>query len=200
MAPQARSQDTRQRILHAAEECFNERGYDAAGMAEICRRAGASKGALYHHFPCKQAIFLALLERWLAGLDAEFAAARIGAATIPDELQRIAAVAEGIFQAGRGRLPLFLEFWTEAAHDPAVWSATVEPYRRYRDFFARLIEAAVAEGSLTPVDPTVAAQVFFSLATGLILQGMLDPAGANWARVAQECVRFYLQALQPRRP
>lgn len=195
MGPQTRSDDTRARILAAAEACFAEHGYEATGLAEICERAGVSKGALYHHFPSKQAVFLELLQRWLAGLDQELETARAEAATVPEGLARMARVARGVFQAGRGRLPLFLEFWSQAAHDPAVWRATIEPYHRYRGFFAGLIAAGVAEGSLRPVDPTTGAQVFLSLATGLVLQGLLDPQGADWGRVSEEAVQMLLRGL-----
>ena len=58
---QQRSEETRARLLEAAEACFSESGYDGTGVAKICRRAGVSKGAFYHHFETKQAIFLELL-------------------------------------------------------------------------------------------------------------------------------------------
>ena len=67
MAHQRRGEDTRAHILAAAADCFTRAGYDATGVAEICARAGVSKGAFYHHFPGKQAAFMALFEQWLAG-------------------------------------------------------------------------------------------------------------------------------------
>ncbi|MEJ5199739.1 MAG: helix-turn-helix domain-containing protein, partial [Anaerolineae bacterium] len=70
MAHQHRGDETRDRILAAAAECFMRAGYDATGVAEICARAEVSKGAFYHHFPGKQAVFLALVEQWLQGVDA----------------------------------------------------------------------------------------------------------------------------------
>ncbi|HOG47069.1 MAG TPA: TetR/AcrR family transcriptional regulator [Anaerolineae bacterium] len=194
MKQQQRSEETRAHILAAAQACFAAYGYEAAGVATICARAGVSKGAFYHHFPTKQALFLELLNRWLADLDAEMARIRGGAGTVPEALLGIAGVAGHIFEAGRGQLPLFLEFWTQAAYDPEIWQATIEPYRRFRSYFAALIQAGIDEGSLAPVDPTLAAQVFFSLATGLVVQGMLDPEGADWARVAREGVERFLRA------
>ena len=53
MGPQKRGEETRSRILDAAQGCFVQHGYDATGVAEICRSAGLSKGAFYHHFPSK---------------------------------------------------------------------------------------------------------------------------------------------------
>ena len=65
MARQRRGQESRERILEAAQLCFAQDGYNATGVAQICRRAGLSKGAFYHHFATKQAVFLELLNRWL---------------------------------------------------------------------------------------------------------------------------------------
>jgi len=198
MNPQRRGEETRSHILRAAEECFARYGYDATGVAEICRRAGVTKGAFYHHFPSKQAVFLELLNRWLATLDAQFAAVRAGAKDIPEALLRMAGMVGRIFEEEGGRLPMFLEFWSKAAHDPMVWQATISPYRRYRAFFTGMVEAGIAEGTLHSVDPEVAAGAIVSLAVGLVMQGLMDPQGADWGEVAQEGVRILLEGLKSR--
>jgi len=193
---QPRAEETRSRILDAAEECFADQGYDAVGVAEICRRAGVTKGGFYHHFPTKQAVFLALLERWLVALDAALAALRTGAPSVPEELLQMAGMAQVIFHEARGRLPMFMEFWNKAARDPAIWEATVHPYRRYTAFFAEIVRAGIAEGSLRPVDPEIAAQAIVSLAVGLVLQGLMDPQGADWGRVMRESFQMLLEGLK----
>jgi AcrR family transcriptional regulator len=48
-------------ILGAALDVFRERGFAAAPLDEIARRAGVSKGTLYLYFPSKEAIFKALV-------------------------------------------------------------------------------------------------------------------------------------------
>jgi AcrR family transcriptional regulator len=63
MAPQARSEATRQKILNAAIDLFSEVGYAAAGLGEIIERAGMTKGALYHHFDSKEALATAIIEQ-----------------------------------------------------------------------------------------------------------------------------------------
>ncbi len=196
MTTQYRAEETRSHILQAATECFAQYGYDAVGVAEICRRAGVTKGGFYHHFPSKQALFLELVNRWLGGLDAQLETARSGAKTVPEELRRMAGMAQHIFEAARGRIPLYLEFWAKAARDPVVWQATIEPYRRYRDFFRGIVEAGIAEGSLRCVDAERAAEMLVALAVGLLLQGMLDPEGADWGEVMQEGVRMLLSGLE----
>ena len=63
MAPQARSETTRHKILNAAIDLFSEVGYAAAGLGEIIERAGMTKGALYHHFDSKEALATAIIEQ-----------------------------------------------------------------------------------------------------------------------------------------
>jgi AcrR family transcriptional regulator len=48
-------------ILVAALDVFRERGFAAAPLDEVARRAGVSKGTLYLYFPSKEAIFKALV-------------------------------------------------------------------------------------------------------------------------------------------
>ena len=196
MTSQRRGEETHSRILRSAEECFGRYGYDGAGVAEICRRAGVTKGSFYHHFPSKQVLFLELLDRWLAELSTQLAAARTEADTVPEGLLRMAEMDGPVFQVAGGQLPISLEFWIKAARDPAVWQATIAPYRQYRAFFSGMIEAGIAEGTLRPVDPDMAALVIVSMAAGLVLQGLLDPEGADWGEVAREGVRMLLDGLE----
>ncbi|GGS24543.1 gamma-butyrolactone-binding protein [Streptomyces aureoverticillatus] len=54
MARQERATRTRQAILVAAGEVFDEVGYEAATISEILKRSGVTKGALYFHFSSKE--------------------------------------------------------------------------------------------------------------------------------------------------
>jgi len=59
---------TRERILHAALTVFARKGYHRALVDDIVRASGTSKGAVYHHFPNKEALFLALVDDFAARL------------------------------------------------------------------------------------------------------------------------------------
>ena len=139
MKEKQKGAETRERILQAAEECFARYGYDSTGVAEICNTAAVSKGALYHHFASKQAIFVEMFETWMSGFVAEMERIRDTAASIPDALTRMAKMTGVIFQTAAGQLPLFIEFLTKASRDPATWKATIAPYKFFREFFADLI-------------------------------------------------------------
>jgi AcrR family transcriptional regulator len=57
-----RGQATRGQILEVAESLFTELGYEATSIAAVLAETGVSRGAFYHHFPSKEALFETVLE------------------------------------------------------------------------------------------------------------------------------------------
>jgi len=60
---------TRQKLIETATALFAARGYNATGMADILAAAGVHRGSLYHAFPTKQDLLLAVLERYRSGIE-----------------------------------------------------------------------------------------------------------------------------------
>lgn len=52
--------DRRQVILNVAAELFSEQGYDRSSVRDIASRAGLLAGSVYHHFPSKDELYLAV--------------------------------------------------------------------------------------------------------------------------------------------
>ena len=57
-----RGETTRVQILGAATELFAQQGYEAVSIDAILQASAISKGALYHHFKSKEALFTAVLD------------------------------------------------------------------------------------------------------------------------------------------
>ena len=69
MNDQTALEPTRTRIVRAAMELFWEKGYQSTSVADLLHRAGVHSGSLYHFFPGKQDVLLAVLDGYLAGID-----------------------------------------------------------------------------------------------------------------------------------
>ena len=193
---QARSEETRMNILSVAQGLFAQKGYEATGIMDICDAAGVSKGAFYHHFPSKQAIFMALLEDWLAQLDVLMQAVMAAAPNVPEGLVEMAGLTSSVFEAADTQFPLFLEFWIQAGRQPEIWQTVVAPYHRYQALFSSIFDKGIQEESLNQeISSAAAARVIIALAMGLLLQAFFDPDGANWSQVTQEGVRMLMDGL-----
>jgi len=62
--------DTRSRIVYAAMELFWEKGFASTSVADVLKRSSANSGSLYHFFPGKQDLLLAVLEAYRSGIHA----------------------------------------------------------------------------------------------------------------------------------
>jgi AcrR family transcriptional regulator len=193
---QKRYQETHSLLLTTSLDLFAKNGYDATGVAEICKAADVSKGAFYHHFKSKQQVFLTLLSGWLEQIDIQLAASRIGPGDTPQALIRMTGLMQLVFEQAGPHLPMFLEFWTQASHDSVIWQALIKPYQRYQVYFRDMIQAGIDEGSLKPVDPDLAAHTIVSLALGLLLQGLLDPQSTHWEEATSQSIILLLDGLR----
>jgi AcrR family transcriptional regulator len=89
MATQAeRTASTTAAITRAATGLFAERGFAATSVDQIVAKAGVAKGAFYHHFSSKEAVFRAVLEAMQQALSAEVVAGAIKGGDALDRLKR----------------------------------------------------------------------------------------------------------------
>lgn len=118
-----RGRATRQRLITVATELFADRGYEATSMEAILERAGASRGALYHHFAGKDRLFEAVVE----AVHGQVGQATLAAATASGETE-----AHGLLKAAELA-------WIRLAGEPVVRrillidAPTVLGWRRWRE-------------------------------------------------------------------
>jgi len=194
---QQRSEDTRNQIISTAVEVFCRCGYDAAGVAEICSRAGVSKGAFYHHFPSKKALFLAILQSWLGKVDQRLEELRQPDMSVSQALPQMAKAIGSVFSDASGQLPMFLEFMLQASRDKNVWDATIAPYTVFQSRFSELLEQGKTEGSLREdLDTQASAWVIIAFGVGLLLQGIVLPQTADWEVVTGKGMAMLVDSMQ----
>lgn len=92
---------TRAALLREGRRLFGERGYEGAPLGEICAAAGATTGALYHHFGDKKGLFAAVAEELDAQLVlvAQAARTRVLAKGV-DPWQAFLAAVDAVLAAG----------------------------------------------------------------------------------------------------
>ncbi|MFG2296211.1 ScbR family autoregulator-binding transcription factor [Streptomyces sp. NPDC048603] len=157
MAKQERAERTRRAILEAAAEVFDERGYEAATIAEILTRAGVTKGALYFHFSSKQMLAQGVL-------DEQFAEG--GVPPRDSKLQEL--VDAGLVLAHRMKREPLLSAGARLSLGPEIreiFGGGSIP--GWIDIATRLLVEAKAQGELLPhVDPAETAWVVSACWTG----------------------------------
>jgi AcrR family transcriptional regulator len=62
------AQQTRRRIIQIAIQHCKQRGYEGLSLVEVAQEAQVTRGAIYHHFPSKQALFLEMVEQLLGSM------------------------------------------------------------------------------------------------------------------------------------
>ncbi len=118
---QARSQETLERLLDAAEAIIIEGGIDAATVAEVARRAGSSVGSFYARFADKEALLRCMLERFheqaIATTDAVLVPPRWDGVELGDALETMLLF---MMRVLRERRRLMVAMLTRAAGDPTL--------------------------------------------------------------------------------
>jgi AcrR family transcriptional regulator len=153
------AEDTRRRILATARRLFAEQGYFATGTTEIVAAAGVgTRGALYHHFENKEALFLAVLEEVEVDLAAKVSVVLTGETWFDRLGQALAGFLDASLDQDVRRILL--------VDGPAVlgWDAWREVEARYGiGSLTYMLEEGVKEGSVAVADPKSMAHLLLSV-------------------------------------
>lgn len=182
--------EVRSRLLDAAAAEFAERGFVAARLTEIARRAGFTKGAVYSNFESKQDLFAELFaERTLE--IAGRVLAEIGGLDVGDAAGRGGATIGSWLVGDPGWALLVLEFGVQAARDPRIAEAYLRERRALRAQLEGLVGERAAEwGVADRVDARTVAITLMALISGLMLEHAVDPDQVD-QRAVQAAVSGY---------
>lgn len=175
----AKGRAKRAEILDRALEVFGEVGYRGASLREIAARCGISHPGLLHHFPTKQALLLAVLER---RDESAQAAVRETGATGVAELRQILDHYAG--NAGRRDVVELFATLSAEATDPAhpAHAFFTDRYGQVVADFVAVYSAIRDEGALRPdVEPAGAARELVALMDGVQVQWLFDPDSVDMA-------------------
>ena len=154
----SKSARTRERILDAAAEVLNRKGYAGTRLSDIAEVAQLQAPAIYYYFPSRddviQEVVQVGLRRTMAHVEASLAALPSGVAGMERILTAVAAHLEVVLQDSKYSSAAI----RNAAQLPqAIRDVQLLDERRYGALWRTLLEDAVAAGEINPdLDPRAA--------------------------------------------
>jgi TetR/AcrR family acrAB operon transcriptional repressor len=201
------AQETRARLLDAAERVFLCRGVTRTSLAEIATAAGVTRGAVYWHFKDKADVFRAMCDRATLPMETMFDRAEDLARA--DPLATVRALSVGALQTlardARAHAVFEVIFHKSEMVDELAGLATAHEVERKRCLLqvSGILRMAREAGQLpAETDVRLAAQGLHALIVGLMHEWVLDPSAYDLAAAAPALIDAYLAGLQacpPRR-
>jgi AcrR family transcriptional regulator len=141
-----RKLEVRERILEAAAGLFDEQGFHAAKVGDICTRADVADKTFFNHFQNKQGLLRELANHAVDQLVGEIEAARAGKRTTRERLLAFfAQVARNAEAAG----PMHRELLTELVHAVHGSPSKSENAHKLHTAFAAIVRDGLAAGEVT---------------------------------------------------
>ncbi len=162
----------REQILQAALEVFSSKGFSAATILEIARRAGLAAGTIYLYYPDKRALFVAVIERLIMtplqeifsnGAEKKFL----------DVVQQALNNRLNVLQ--NMALNRLVSLMSEIQRDPEIKALFVgELLGPFISKIEELYRSRIAAGELRPMEPAIAVRLVAGMMIGLTLLGSLE--------------------------
>lgn len=193
---QERGQVTRQKLVSAAVELFEKRGYSRVTVDDICRKAGVSKGAFYGHFESKDQ---AVVEEYLK-VDEFYRE------MLPRVLEEKTFVDRGIalmrlalgYIAGRGKMVIKVAYSSQIA--PGRDSSPIASMDRalYTIAEGMASEAQKAGELRSDLDPAEVARIIIRSIRGLVYDWCLQDGRFDLEEAGDALAEIMADGLRPR--
>jgi AcrR family transcriptional regulator len=185
----------RTQILDAAVRCFARRGYYETTIEDLVTETGLSRGALYLYYPSKEAMYLAISERWGCGLE-EAIRARLTPDLSPASILQVLIEVNGEHvQAEADACRILMEGWNLAYYIPTLAERKAQQQAHSVAALSQLLRAGIEAGEFrTDMQVETQARILMATLHGLMVQWHRQPGSVDWHAVAEEFIR----GLRPR--
>ncbi|MFN8380131.1 MAG: TetR/AcrR family transcriptional regulator [Anaerolineae bacterium] len=159
---------TRGRILDAALSVFSRKGYHDTSVDEIVWESHTSKGAVYFHFPNKQALFLSLVDKFADLLERRVNEAISGETS---GIRRVSVALQTTLETFGKYRPLAKLLLVQAVGLGSIFEEKrLEVHQRFVALIRVNLDQAIAEGDIAPVDTEVVATAWMGAINEVIIQ------------------------------
>ncbi|HEX6860503.1 MAG TPA: TetR/AcrR family transcriptional regulator [Caulobacteraceae bacterium] len=178
---------SRETFLVAATRLINQRGYRGASVEDISAQLNVTKGSFYHHNEGKDDLVVDCFKRTFAVMRRAQLATRDLAG---GQCQRLASATAALVEYQLSQDGPLLRASAMSALPADMRQDMIERYNRVSERFAGMISDGIAEGTIRPVDPMIAAHM---------LNSMLNAAASlqSWAPGVQreDAARLFARPL-----
>lgn len=186
-----KAQETRLRILQAAEEVFGEFGYHGAAITEITRRARVSQGTFYLYFESKLEIFQALVRQISTEVRQATSTAAAGSRDRL-EAERLGFAAFFRYLDHHRHLYRIVRESEFVDKDLFIWY-----YRTLGENYTRRLRAAMERGEIRQTDPEALAWSLMGVAETVGMRYMVWDDASGIAPVFDTIMEFVTSGLRP---
>jgi TetR/AcrR family transcriptional regulator, regulator of autoinduction and epiphytic fitness len=177
-AGQRDTSQKRESIIAAAMEEFRDKGYEGGSMDRIAQIAAASKRTVYNHFPSKDELFQAVIDRFASQMHSLKQIRYQSERSLEEQLSEFADAELAVVEdpAWMGFIKVLLAVFMR---DPALARKAMSAHMGGEDPMTAWMREAARDGRLAIEDPSLAARVFSAMLSGAftwpaVYQGYLD--------------------------
>ena len=150
----------REAFLLAATRLINELGYRGASVQKIASQLNVTKGSFYHHLDAKDDLVIACYRR---SLDTIANAQRLAGLESVSYWQQLSSVISTLLDIQFSERGPLMRTTALSGLPRSVRSAMVDRSNRIARRYAGMMTDGIAEGSIRPIDPLIAAQALMAL-------------------------------------
>ena len=159
---------TRERIIAAARDAFAERGYDATTNKQVADSAGITAAAIYHYFPSKVELFLAVCEAVEERFIRAFKSPLSEADTVHSRLTLMVNRVEELNNEDHSLVRFLMGMGVEALLHPETRAAYIHSRRLIHGVVSEAISTSVdVDDVMRGADPSTLADVFVATLSGM---------------------------------
>ena len=152
MAENKSKEERQYQILEAAMEVFVINGYANTRMNDIVRKSGLSKGALYHYYPSKKDLFIALIDHWEVYCFPDFYSRNGADRTASETLKDFSKALLDVFREKKYVFLAEVEFWALSNQDEEINERSKSLYKKLLNLFELVLQKGVRTGEFREID------------------------------------------------
>lgn len=183
-------------IIAVALRLVQDRSPAGITTTDLAQAMGLSQGALFKHFPTKEAIWLGVMA-WVAEHLLRVLQDAAEQATTPMEALRAVFDAHVDFVVAHPGVPRVIFHELQQAQDTALKQQVRGLMQGYRQLLLRLLHLAVQSGgAAADLDISAAATLFVGIVQGLVMQSMLGGQIASMREQAPPVFQLYARSIR----